>query len=85
MLEIIDIQERAVLHSFFIDDVATDGELVQYIRAPLVELRGSHRVDAITDRMVRFFSLGFNYLVRFWYILKRRATMSLSVASLGKP
>ncbi len=40
------------------------------------------RNSAVLLRMVRFFSIADCYFVSSWYILKRRATMSDSVASL---
>ena len=42
MLEVIDIQEGAVLHPLFVNDVATYGELAEHICTPLAELCGSH-------------------------------------------
>ena len=42
MLEVIDIQEAAILHPLFVNDVAAYGELAEYICTPLTELGGSH-------------------------------------------
>ena len=51
---------------------------------PVLKLSWKIRNSAVLFRMVRLFSIVGRYLESSWYILKRRATMSDSVASLGK-
>lgn len=49
MLKVVDVQESAVLHPLFVDNVASYGELPEDIGTPLAELGGSQGVDAITN------------------------------------
>ena len=64
LLEVVNIQEGPILHSLFVNDTASYGELPEDVCTPLAELGSFQGINAITNRNYRIQIIVF-YLVVF--------------------